>query len=71
MSERDTTQAERMDAFGTTDTDELAVICAYYGIKHTMRRNDAGIIIWRCHLPAEFEARLKGKQYIEQWRVAA
>lgn len=58
MNDRDTTQQERMDMFGTTDVEELVKACKSRGIAFTTRANRRGIVIWRCHLPADLEAVL-------------
>ncbi|WP_299083384.1 hypothetical protein [uncultured Paraglaciecola sp.] len=69
---RDLTQAERMDALGTVDMDELIAICIHNKIAFNTRKNRAGVIIWRCHLPGHLELKLqgfeaKGRQYTDSY----
>lgn len=72
----DLTHAERIDAFGTADMDELIAICVRHEIPFVTRQNRFGIVIWRCHLTRHFELRLQaqerqGVRYTESWRSAS
>lgn len=73
---RDLTQLERLDAFGTGRTEALIDICKARGIEHYTRANRLGVVIWRCHLPDDLEAKLKKREdagvvYVEGWRKSA
>lgn len=75
MTDRDLTQLERLDAFGTADVVKLTAICKERRISHTARANGLGVVIWRCHLPDDFEAKLKKREdagvvYVGGWKAA-
>ena len=66
----DLTQAERQDAFGTTDIAEIIEVCERYGIQYCMDRSNTNLVVWRCHLTRRFKLKLilnesMGKRYTE------
>ncbi|WP_299076645.1 hypothetical protein [uncultured Paraglaciecola sp.] len=75
--DRDLTQAERQDAFGTKDNRELFVICEQLGIKATPQQtNPKYPVIWRTHLPRNLEHNLQrmesaGRVYVGGFKGAA